>query len=266
MGSRVIQLTDIHLVPRQQRVSKVLDTYTLFEQAIEKIADDLPRLGHVDAIVVTGDVSDNGDEESYRDFHSIISRLNLPYVVIPGNHDKREAMVSAIDGLSACGETGELNSVYALEAFDIIALDTVIPGSGAGALSDNTLAFLESALATHSEKPALIALHHPPFDSGIQFMDNIGLKGRDEMARILTQSPREKRVICGHLHNSIVCNMGNATVLSAPGVASSFMTDYRDDAPVGFTQDPGGYMVHDWHHGFRSTYISLSRHGGLFAF
>lgn len=78
------------------------------------------------------------------------------------------------------------------------------------------------------------------------------------MAAILDNSKREMRIICGHLHNSIVSTIGGVTVLSSPATASSFPTDHRSDAPVGFTQDPGGYMLHEWNNGFRSSYLSLS--------
>ncbi|USH05429.1 phosphodiesterase [Grimontia kaedaensis] len=263
--TRIIQLTDTHVVCPPNKVSGVLDTLTLFEEAITKIEQDLEKLGHVDAIIVTGDITDHGDVESYEAFKSVIRRLGIPYFVIPGNHDLRSSMHHCFENLTpAISE--EINWVKHFPDLDIIGLDTVIPGQGGGRLSPTALAFLEHALTRHPDKPALIAMHHPPFASGIQFMDAIGLEGADEMAEILEKSPREVRIICGHLHNSIVSTIGGATVLSSPATASSFLTDHRSDAPVGFTQDPGGYMLHEWNKGFRSTYLPLASSSQLYPF
>ncbi|MDD1793339.1 phosphodiesterase [Enterovibrio makurazakiensis] len=264
--TRIIQITDIHLTVPPHKVSGQLNTHALFEKAIDKIEQDLPLFGDIDAIIATGDITDHGDVESYELFKTQISRLNIPYLVIPGNHDSREAMLTSFPELSASSTNGEINWVRSFSAFDVIGLDTVIPHQGAGALSPSTLQFLAQALAENPDKPALIAMHHPPFESGICFMDNIGLNGADEMETLLKLTTREVRVICGHLHNSIVCSMGNATVLSSPAVASSFMTDHRPNAPVGFTQKPGGYMLHEWNNGFRSSYLSLSPNGDLYPF
>ncbi|WP_407333946.1 phosphodiesterase [Enterovibrio sp. 27052020O] len=264
--TRIIQITDIHLTVPPHKVSGQLNTYALFEQAIDKIEQDLPLFGDVDAIIATGDITDYGDVESYELFKTQIERLNLPYLVIPGNHDSREAMNASFPQFAGFAPHDEINWVQEYSDFDVIGLDSVIPHQGGGALSASTLHFLERALATNQNKPALIALHHPPFESGIRFMDSIGLKGADDMADLLNQTSREVRVICGHLHNSIVCNMGQATVLSSPAIASSFMTDHRPNAPVGFTQKPGGYMLHEWQNGFRSSYLSLSPNGDLYPF
>ncbi|WP_028022143.1 phosphodiesterase [Enterovibrio calviensis] len=264
--TRIIQITDIHLTVPPTKVSGQLNTFALFEQAIDKIEQDLPLFGDVDAVIATGDITDYGDEESYQLFKTQIERLNLPYLVIPGNHDSRDAMLTSFPQLAGGTEHGELNWVETFSAFDVIGLDSIIPNQGGGALSDSTLQFLKRALASNPNKPALIALHHPPFESGIHFMDNIGLKGADTLSELLNHTSREVRVICGHLHNSIVCSLGNTTVLSSPAVASSFMTDHRPNAPAGFTKKPGGYMLHEWINGFRSSYLSLSTNGDLYPF
>ncbi|MDD1779784.1 phosphodiesterase [Enterovibrio sp. ZSDZ35] len=264
--TRIIQLTDTHIVPPPKKVSEVLDTYSLFEQAIEKIKQDLPKLGQIDGIVVTGDISDHGDVASYEGFKQVIERLAIPYHVIPGNHDLRSSMHQCFGEMIDVNQSEEINWVAHFHDIDLVGLDTVIPGSGGGRLSPSTLQFLASSLDKSSDRPALIAMHHPPFESGIQFMDAIGLEGVNELHEILTNTQRDVRIICGHLHNSIVCSVGGKTVMSSPATASSFVTDHRQDAPVGFTQNTGGYMLHEWNNGFRSTYLSLAESGQLFPF
>ncbi|WP_255555523.1 phosphodiesterase [Enterovibrio paralichthyis] len=213
--TRILQLTDTHIVCPPKKVSGVLDTLASFEQAVSKIEQDLVKLGAIDAIVVTGDITDHGDLDSYEAFKSVLGRLGIPYLVIPGNHDLRASMHQAFEGLTPA-TSEEINWIKSYPDLDIIGLDTVIPGQGGGRLSPSALTFLEQALASSPDKPALIAMHHPPFASGIQFMDAIGLEGAEEMAEILENSKREMRIICGHLHNSIVSTIGGVTVLSSP--------------------------------------------------
>ncbi|PKF49964.1 phosphodiesterase [Enterovibrio nigricans] len=264
--TRIIQLTDTHIVCPSQKVSGVLDTYSLFERAIEKINKDLPKLGDIDGIIVTGDITDCGDVASYEAFKLVIERLAIPYYVIPGNHDLRSSMHQCFNQLNDLNQSDEINWLLPFHDIDLIGLDTVIPGSGGGHLSPNALQFLDSSLGQSTDKPALIAMHHPPFESGIQFMDAIGLEGVNELHEILVSTPREVRIICGHLHNSIVCSVGGKTVLSSPSTASTFLTDHRDNAPVGFTQNTGGYMLHEWNNGFRSSYLTLAEPGHFFPF
>ncbi|MBD1557792.1 phosphodiesterase [Vibrio sp. S9_S30] len=255
--SRILQITDLHLAARPNKVSNVLNTHEIFENAIKKIQRDLPMLGEIDAVLVTGDISDKGDLASYEVFKAIIDQLQLPYFVIPGNHDKREPLRQCFRQHQYLPHSGELNWVHSLRDFTLIGLDSTIPDRGEGELSKDTLAFLSDALHRQPDKPALVALHHPPFMSGIPFMDNIRLGNSDCLARIIEQSNQDIRIVCGHLHNSIVCNVGGATVISSPAIASAFLTDYRENAEVGFVKSNGGYMLHDWNNGFRSSFISL---------
>ncbi len=125
-------------------------------------------------------------------------------------------------------------------------------------LGAQSLEFLKNIVAEEVAKPILIAMHHPPFSSGIQFMDQIGLGDAESLAEILCDAKVETRIICGHVHNMIVGMVGNTIAISAPSTASTFPADYRDDAPVGFTTNIGGYMVHEFSNGFRSTSIDLA--------
>ena len=58
----------------------------------------------------------------------------------------------------------------------LIALDTVVPGASEGSLCTERLQWLEAELARHTSRPVVIAMHHPPFATGIGHMDGIGLR------------------------------------------------------------------------------------------
>lgn len=254
-GTRILQISDPHVVAPGRLVSERLDTSVLFEQTIEQILLDLPRLHPVDAVIVTGDVSDDGAADSYGFFTAQIERLNLPYHVIPGNHDTREVMRQSFASRLSMPATGPLNWSQGLGALRLIGLDTLIPNEGRGELTADTLGFLQTELTNMTEQAALIALHHPPYLCGIGFMDVLGLTGIAELQDVLDRARCDLRLICGHVHSLSVGSVGRHIAIASPSCVSSFTPDFRPDGPRGFVNRPGGYMVHDWTAGFRSTHV-----------
>lgn len=256
--SRILQITDPHLAVPPRLVSNKLNTFKLLEEAIDRILTDWDQIGPVDALIVTGDISDKGDFESYQAFRTQIERLPVPYYLIPGNHDLRDPMRRCFSDIACMADSEKINWIQDLDDLRIVGLDTVIPQSSAGALDEVTLDFLASALSETPEKPTLIAMHHPPFTSGIRFMDDIGLKGIEQLDKVLKSAKNDVRIICGHLHGTVIGSVGNRVAIACAATCSSFDPDYRDGAPVGFTTRPGGYMIHDWTNGFRSTSVPLT--------
>lgn len=256
--TRILQLTDTHVTVPPHRVSGQLDTFALLGSAITRIVADLDRLGPIDAVVMTGDLTDHGDAESYRLLRRQVERLGLPWFAIPGNHDLREPMRDALADLDYLPGEGRLNWVHDFADLRLIGLDTLIEGQGGGTLDGDTLAFLQGALHSRPDVPALVALHHPPFSSGIRFMDRIGLDATGPLAEVLGIAKSEVRLIAGHVHNTFIGQVGPCIALTSAAISSTFPVDFRANAPVGFSTAPGGYMLHDWRDGFQSTCVSLA--------
>jgi 3',5'-cyclic-AMP phosphodiesterase len=229
-----------------------------FMAAIDAIAASLDKYRDIDAVIVTGDVAEDGDPTSYAHFRTEIERLNLDYFVIPGNHDHRENMRRSFGDLGYMPKSGPLSWSREFADFHLVGLDTLIPGQGGGVLDVQSLAFLASAIETSNAKPVLIAMHHPPFQCGVHFMDRIGLNNAAALAEVLAGAQVEVRVICGHLHCMNVSMVGGSVAISAPSTANVFPVDYRADASVGFMTQSGGYMLHDWDGGFKSTYVEIA--------
>lgn len=263
---RVIQISDPHIVMPPAKVSGRIDSLQLLHKAVARIKKVLEKVSPVDALLVTGDITDHGDRDSYDAFLDAVAELQLPVFAIPGNHDRREPMRSAFAEHEYMPAAGRLNWFADVNGVRLIGLDTLVEGQGGGAVDAQTLDFLESHLNEVGASPVLLALHHPPFASGIEFMDSIGLTGGDRLSDILKRSAADIRVVCGHVHTAIVSSVGGATVLSAPSLCSTFDVDFRKDAPVGFTTEPGGFLLHNWDDGFRSMVIGPEQGGGPYPF
>lgn len=261
---RILQITDTHLAAPPGLVWDRLDTAALLEESVAAIAAHLPKIAPVDALLVTGDLSEDGSAESYAIFRRLVAPLGLPVLPVPGNHDLREPMREAFRDLGLFPETGRLTWVREIGGLKIVGIDTLVEGSSGGVFDEATADFLDAALATDS--PVLLAMHHPPFLSGIRFMDGIGLDGTDALRACLKRARADVRIVCGHAHLSATGIVGSTPAIVCPSTCSTFDVDFRDDAPVGFFTGGGGFMVHDWSDGFRSILVPPSRGEGPFPF
>ena len=264
--ARILQLSDLHVVAPGQLCSGVLDTRTILRSAIDRLLDQRAELDPLDAVLVTGDISDDGTAESYAFARAELDRLGLPLFVIPGNHDAREAFRTGFSDLPSMPSSGLID--WAAEVGDtcVIGLDTLVEGQGGGVLRPESLKFLESALNDAGSRPAIVALHHPPLRTQIQFMDAIGLENTPALASVLERSKQDVTVVAGHVHGIHHGRIGQHSVMTAPAICSAFALNLRTDAPVGFMSGPTGCAVIDTSLGGVWSVVPLDTADGPFTF
>lgn len=260
----ILQISDTHIVPEGALVSGRLETAHSLAMLVTRITSIRDQIGQIDAVLVSGDLSDDGSAESYERFKVLMAPLDLPLMVIPGNHDAREPMREAFS--DQFPKAGQLDWIRQVGDLTMIGLDTLIEGAGKGTLSAQSLAFLTNALVKAKDAPVLLALHHPPFSSGIRFMDNIGLTNKAEFCEIIANYQGKLRVVCGHIHSMMVVDCAGHIAISAPSPCSTFAYDMRTDAPVGFMTQGDGFLVHKWDGGFQSIRIGMVTGAGPFPF
>jgi len=260
----ILQLSDTHIVPQGALVSGRLETTDALARLITRITEIRDQIGPIDAVLVSGDLSDDGSVESYDRFKALLAPLNAPLLVIPGNHDAREPMRAAF--ADQLPKEGPLDWVTQVGDLTVIGLDTLVEGSGKGTLSARSLSFLADTLATAKDTPVLLALHHPPFPSGIDFMDKIGLTNRHALRDVVAGYTGPLRIVCGHIHSLMVTDFAGHIALSAPSPCSTFAFDLRVDSPVGFMAQEDGCLLHRWNAGFQSIRIGPVAGAGPFPF
>ena len=97
--ARFLQLTDLHIVKEGARASNVLDTRNILKAAIDRLISLNDALAPIDAVLISGDLSDDGSADSYSFLKEQLSRLGLPMFIVPGNHDLREQMRKAFSDI-----------------------------------------------------------------------------------------------------------------------------------------------------------------------
>lgn len=260
----ILQISDTHIVPEGALVSGRLNTANSLARLVTRITSIRDQIGPIDSVLVSGDLSDDGSAESYDRFKALMAPLDLPLMVIPGNHDAREPMRAAFADLLP--KAGPLDWVRQVDSLTVIGLDTLVEGTSKGTLSAQSLALLRDALAAAEKAPVLLALHHPPFPSGICFMDDIGLTNKAEFCEIIKPYQGTVRIVCGHIHSMIIADCAGHIAISAPSPCSTFAYDLRTDAPVGFMTQEDGCLVHKWDAGLQTVRIGLVAGTGPFPF
>jgi 3',5'-cyclic AMP phosphodiesterase CpdA len=250
----IAQITDTHIKQAGGLAYRRVDTSAMLQRCVA----DLLRLDpQPDLIVVTGDLVDLGRPEEYAWLKTLLAPLQPPLVVVPGNHDERDAMRSAFADEGYLPASGFLHFAIDEYPLRIVGLDTVVPREGRGELCAERLAWLEETLARQSERPTLLLMHHPPFLTGIGHMDAIGLTGREVFAEIVSRHPQIELILCGHLHRNIQTVVGGRRVLTCPSTAHQVALDIRPDAPSCFRMEPPGYMLHWWNKGSIVTHSAV---------
>ncbi|SDU15713.1 phosphodiesterase [Stappia sp. ES.058] len=248
----IAQITDLHIRPRGLACYRVSETNMLAERAVAALNALAPQ---PDAVVVTGDLADAPDEREYAGVQRILSRIKAPVFVIPGNHDSPAMMRDLLTGVGPIDQGSDSKVHYAVDIGDVrlVALDSSVPGKPHGELGSAQLAWLEHTLA-ESDRPTLIAIHHPPAATGIAHMDRIGLKDSDALAALLSRNSHVERIMCGHIHRTIIASVGGTVMTLAPSTGHQVHLDIADREPGRFIMEPPGFFLH--HHTRGSGVVS----------
>jgi 3',5'-cyclic AMP phosphodiesterase CpdA len=235
------QISDLHIKPQRRLAYGIVDTAAMLERCVEAL---LALKQRPDAVIATGDLVDLGRPEEYALLRELLAPLSMPLYLVPGNHDERAALrTSFADHVYL--RQWEPFVQYAIDDHElrIVALDSVIPGQGGGELCSTRLAWLDRTLA-QSQRPTVVAVHHPPFATAIGHMDRIGLAGADGLAQVLRRHPHVERLIAGHLHRPIITRFGGTVASVCPSPAHQVALDLSPDAPDDFVLEPPGFQLH----------------------
>ena len=264
--TKIIQISDPHIVAKGKLAYGQVDTCLALTQCVAQINKILPEIGPVDMIIVTGDLTDFGTSDEYSLFRELIEELNIPYRAIPGNHDDKSVMQKCFADADWMPKTGPINWQIDFEDLKVIGLDTSIIGKAHGNLETDSLNFLRSSLNSAKGKPVIVASHHPPIITGIEKMDIQNLRDSDELKEILSTYQGELKLICGHIHRNIVTQFGNVICQIAPGVSHAVTIDLRKGSPNCLTKEPGSFLLHEIRDGILTHQILVDDYDGPYLF
>ena len=216
---RILHLTDTHLYgdPAARHYDRIDTT-----AALRGVLERLEGLTGIDAVVHTGDASEDGSAGSYRLLHEILdpfaAALEAPLVVVMGNHD-----VSAVYGEEiAAGERRpdcQDRVVPLAGGGRVVVLDSSVPGAGYGHLDPEQLDWVRGVLAEPAPGGSVLAIHHPPLVGATDLLRGLDLDGLDELADVLAGSD-VRIVLSGHYHHEMTGQIAGIPVHVAPGITN----------------------------------------------
>ncbi|THH36697.1 phosphodiesterase [Aliishimia ponticola] len=195
--TRFVHITDLHVsAPDTDDPNRQTDTVG----TLDKLLDALERLDpQPDFVLASGDLTNIGDELSYRLVKSRLERVTPPVITTLGNHDKREAWHAVFPGHPAAPD-GPVDRDDMVAGVHVIALDTSVPGKVSGALDDGQLATAAKTFAKHPDARKVVAIHHPPrLDPEGAVWTSLDQRSTDGLAELI-RSYDVAAVLCGHVH------------------------------------------------------------------
>lgn len=240
-------MTDIHIGFDPDEKPEELNRIR-FRKTLDRVVNS-PN--PIDMLVLSGDLTDHGDRESFEKTASLLTICPFPIYPMVGNHDTRVELLNAFPDTPTNG--GFIQYAVEHEGLRIIFLDTLELGRHGGAFCEARRDWLAAQLAAHPATPTLIFMHHPPVVAGIGWMD----PGADEawMQRFGQAVEGHRQILaihCGHLHRPIHAMFKGIPVSVTASVAPLVAMDLRivdPDAPDGrdlITTEPPTYALHRW--------------------
>ena len=202
---RLVQISDIHIGG------------LFMQNTFDAVVDEVNRL-EPDAIVITGDLTDDGILPQYEKARNEIKRFKCPnMIVIAGNHDYRHT------GYLLFKKFFPSKHVYEFDDAVILTLGTARPDRDEGEVGYRQNLWMEKALAKYENKVKVVAMHHHLIGIPDTGTDKIIILDAGDTLRTCLQS-KVNLVMCGHKHRPWVWELGSLEIAYA-GTASS--TRYR---------------------------------------
>ena len=202
---RIVQITDLHIASATSSTQGV-DVRHNFLNILGEV-----KFAETDHLVVTGDFCyQDGDALIYEWIKERLDKLDIPYDIIPGNHDDASIMAQVFDRTHLLNKE-EFYFAKKLGKWICLFLD-----SSKGYHSDEQLKWLKRQL--HQANDAVIIfMHHPPVKVGIPYMDNNhALQDIEEVQAILLAHPHHIQIYTGHYHVEKTIQIGNVCIQVTP--------------------------------------------------
>ncbi len=198
----IAHISDFHVGRIIETANGPIDLHDRMLDAVAHLHQLNPK---PDLIMLTGDLSNHGNEADYIRVREALRLLDRPVYIIPGNHDRRQTLRRVFADHDYWSVNDKfLHFTIEEHPLRIIALDTLLPESHEGLLDQERLVWFESRLQEAPDKPTAVFMHHPPFKTGLPYPDSLMCRNGDAFGDIVVRHPQIQAIICGHVHRDVV--------------------------------------------------------------
>jgi 3',5'-cyclic-AMP phosphodiesterase len=236
----LVQLSDPHIVEEGERLLGEIDTATFLREAVEHVnrLDPPP-----DLVLLTGDLVNEGRPAQYAHLKSLLEALRAPFHLVPGNHDLTHEL-RAVFPDHVHGDEGRADGIID-GPLRIMTLDSSRFPEPGGSLSPEQLDWIDENLGAEPDVPTVVAVHHPPFATGIAHMDAMALDAASAagLATVVAEHPQVERVLSGHLHRCISRRFAGTIAMTSPSTAHAVQLDLGDGRAA-WNHEPPAMLLH----------------------
>ncbi len=232
---RAIQITDCHLGEQVGSRLLNLDTDRSLAAVLSLVRQ---QQSSIDLLLATGDLSDHGNPAAYRRLLNATRDLCAHSRWLPGNHDAAATLRRTLAG------DARLQRNLLLGNWQIVMLDSAVPGEVGGYLDEAELLALRSCLAAEPNRHALICVHHHVIPVGCAWLDAQIVANAQRFWSIVDDFPQVRAVLSGHVHQQTEVQRKQVRVLTSPSTCVQFA---RNSAEFRVGSEAPGYRWFDLH-------------------
>lgn len=203
-STSLLQITDLHILPEDGEELLGADTYA----ALQLVLEDALTTHRPDAIVATGDLTQDASDKSYLRLREVLLQTALPVYALPGNHDTVDGMARSL-----AGDTIRVEPTHEFGGWHMVLLNSLVEGHSHGELDASQLALLETT-AANTDRPVIACLHHGPdspcADPGCH------LHNDEQLRRVLHDNENIRVLLGGHTHLAHESQIARTAFFSTP--------------------------------------------------
>ena len=197
-----VQLSDIHVGSQFQ--DKVFDT------VIKEINQLKP-----DAIIITGDLTNNGLLKEYKKCKDLISKIKTKKIIaVSGNHDYRNTGYLVFKKYFPFETINEFGKDVV-----VITAGTARPDRDEGEMGYRQNMWIQRTMKKYKNRVKILVMHHHLVGIPDTGSDRVTIIDAGDVLRT-TLDTNVNLVLCGHKHRPWIWNFGNLSIVNA-GTASS---------------------------------------------
>jgi len=206
------------------------------------ISDINAHHSDADLCVITGDLTDNGERKAYEHLAECLTKLNVPVKMMLGNHDSRATFLETFPD-EPTDRFGFVQESRVMPDGYLLFLDTNEPNMASGHYCSRRREWLSNKLAQAGDAPVYLFMHHPPFPTHIQGLDDIGLADSPEFGETVAGYRTIRHLFLGHLHRPMAGSWRDIPYTCVKAVNHQSALDFRPGQELMGSHEPPHYAV-----------------------
>jgi len=198
----IVQISDLHVGSQ------------FLQEKFDVLVDEVNQI-NPDAIVVTGDLTNEGLMQEYEKCKSLLTRFNTKKIIaISGNHDYRNTGYLLFKKFLPFETINELD-----ENVVLVTLGTARPDRNEGEVGYRQNLWLDRTMKKYKDRVKILAMHHHLVAIPDTGSDQLTVVDAGDILRTIMTNHVDL-VLCGHKHRPWIWNFGKPMVVNA-GTATS---------------------------------------------